>query len=82
MKYFSRLFSVTAISITDSHISCIKGKISPALTNELRSFFSGLDHADAEIWIDGSGKVSFSGEIPTRYHQRLRNLLIGVHPPS
>ena len=79
MKWFSRLFSVTAIEITDSHVFCRKGKITPELANDLRSFFLGLDHAKAEIWINGAGKISFSSEIPTRYHQRLRNLIAGVH---
>ncbi|MDB4544788.1 hypothetical protein N9Z83_02480 [Akkermansiaceae bacterium] len=82
MKWFSRLLSVTAIAITDSHVTCKKGTITPQLTNDLRSFFSGLDHTNAEIWIDGAGKVSFSSEIPVRYHQRLRNILIGVHRSS
>ncbi len=82
MKWFSRLLSVTVISITGSNITCKKGKITPSLIGELQDIFIGLSISWAEIWIDGAGKVSFSIEIPSRYHQRLRNLLIGVHPTS
>ena len=82
MKWFSRLLSVTVISITGSKITCKKGKITPSLIGELQDIFSDLSISWAEIWIDGAGKVSFSIEIPSRYHQRLRNLLIGVHPTS
>ena len=82
MKWFSRLFSVTVISITGSNITCKKGKITPGLIGDLQEIFSDLSISRAEIWIDGAGKVSFSTEIHSRYHQRLRNLLIGVHSPS
>lgn len=82
MKIFSRLLSVITISIDGSHITCKKGKIHPETANDLRSFFSGLKLSKAEIWIDGSRKVTFSDEIPVKYHQKLRNLLIGVHAPS
>ena len=82
MKWFSRLLSVTVISITGPNITCKKGKITPSLIGELQDIFSDLSISWAEIWIDGAGKVSFSIEIPSRYHQRLRNLLIGVHPTS
>ena len=82
MKWFSRLLSVTVISITGSNITCKKGKITPSLIGELQDIFSDLSISWAEIWIDGAGKVSFSIEIPSRYHQRLRNLLIGVPPTS
>ena len=82
MKWFSRLLSVTVISITGSNITCKKGKITPSLIGELQDIFSDLSISWAEIWIDGAGKVSFSIEIPSRYHQRLRNLLIGAHPTS
>ena len=82
MKWFSRLFSVTVISITGSNITCKKGKITPGLIGDLQEIFSDLSISRAEIWIDGAGKVSFSTEIPSRYHQRLRNLLIGVYSSS
>ncbi|MCH1508476.1 MAG: DUF3634 family protein [Akkermansiaceae bacterium] len=82
MKWFSRLLSVTVISITGSNITCKKGKITPSLIGEIQDIFSDLSISWAEIWIDGAGKVSFSIEIPSRYHQRLRNLLIGAHPTS
>lgn len=82
MKWFSRLLSVTVISITISNITCRKGKITPGLIGDLKEIFPGLSISGAEIWTDGAGKVSFPTEIPSRYHQRLRNLLIDVHPPS
>ena len=82
MKWFSRLLSVTAISINGSHITCKKGKITPGLKKDLHDLFSDMNISKAEIWLDGSGKISFSREIPPRYHQRFRNLLIGVHLSS
>lgn len=82
MKWFSRLFSNIAISIDSSEITCKKGKITPGLATDLRALASDLDLSKAEVWIDGTGKISFSREIPARYHQRFRNLLAGVHRPS
>jgi hypothetical protein len=82
MKWFSRLFSVTVISITGSNITCKKGKITRGLIGDLQDILSDLSISRGEIWINGAGKVSFSTEIPFLCHQRLRNLLIGVHPPS
>lgn len=42
MKWFSRLLSVTVISITGSNITCKKGKITPSLIGELQDIFSDL----------------------------------------
>ena len=82
MKWFSRLLPVTVISITGSNITCRKGKIIPSIIGDLKDIFRGLSISGSEIWVDGVGKVSFSTEIPSRYHQRLRDLNIDVHPPS
>jgi hypothetical protein len=59
MKWFSRLFSVTVISITGSNITCKKGKITRGLIGDLQDILSDLSISRGEIWINGAEKSLF-----------------------
>ncbi|MFM7180699.1 MAG: DUF3634 family protein [Verrucomicrobiales bacterium] len=73
MKFFSRMFSEYAIQIHGASASCVKGKIAGSVLRDIHSIASANGVLEGEIWIDKIGRVTFSNEIPSAIHQRLRN---------
>lgn len=75
MKLFSRLFADVAIQISGGSVKVLKGKLTPNRVRELKLLCDDLSLRRGEIWIDKVRKVSFSGEIDEKYHQRFRNVI-------
>ncbi len=77
MKMFSRFFADGAIRVSDGRAKRLKGKLNPKALREVSLLCSDLSLTRGEIWIDKVGKVTFSGEIDQKFHQRFRNVLCG-----
>ena len=77
MKIFSRFFADTAIRFSDGKAKRLKGKLNPKVMREISLLCSDISLTQGEIWIDKVGKVTFSGEIDERFHQRFRNVICG-----
>jgi len=75
MKMLSRLFSCQAIKVSNGDARIVKGGQNWRLANEIGSFCKQAKINHGEIWIKGNGRSSFSGEIPKKYHQKLRNII-------
>jgi hypothetical protein len=75
MKFISRLFAQSAIQIRGGIADCVKGKITKRLLDDISCVVKESNIEQGEIWIDQSGKVGFSGDIPEMFHQRLRNVI-------
>lgn len=75
MKIFSRYFADAAIRVFDGRAKCLKGKLNPKVLREVSLLCSDLSLTQGEIWIDKVGKITFSGEIDEKFHQRFRNVL-------
>ncbi|MCP5537319.1 MAG: DUF3634 family protein [Akkermansiaceae bacterium] len=80
MKMISRLFSNQAISVRDGQARALKGKVTNKLLNDVASLCRQHEIVECEIWIDNSGMLSFSHEIPEELYQRFRNTIsINMH---
>lgn len=75
MNFIFRIFAESAIQIRYGRARCLKGTIMRRPLGEIASLASELGVENGEIWIDSTGKASFSREFPKEYHQRLRNVL-------
>ena len=75
MKFLARFFAETAIQIRGGSARCAKGKMMSRLLSDIASLANDAGVTNGEIWIDQKGKVSFSHEIPSEYHQRMRNVI-------
>ncbi len=77
MKIFSRFFADAAILVSEGRAKRLKGKLNPKVMREISLLCSDISLTQGEIWIDKVGKVTFSGEIDERFHQRFRNVICG-----
>ena len=75
MNFLSRLLSVTAITFEHGRCQVVRGKVERHRLEALGACLAEAGVACCEIWIAGDGKVTFSREIGTLLHQRLRNIL-------
>lgn len=75
MKFISRLFAESAIRIRGGTAHQAKGRLMSGLLRDLSSLSAEAGIAEGEIWIDPTGKVTFSNEIPEEIHQRIRNVI-------
>ena len=75
MHFLSRLFSNTAISFETGRYVAVRGKVSGPILRDLAGCLEDAWISKGEIWLAGNGRVSFSRNIPTEIHQRLRNIL-------
>jgi len=75
MKFISRLFSKSAIQIRGGTAHWAKGQLMNRLLKDISFLTAEAEIAEGEIWIDQTGKVTFSKEIPTEIHQRIRNVI-------
>ena len=64
-----------AIEVVDGRATLKKGKLSMSLLADVTELMRREGVRKAEIWINASGAISFSAEIPSSLHQRLRNIL-------
>ncbi|MBB5351438.1 hypothetical protein HNR46_001674 [Haloferula luteola] len=76
MKFLSRLFSETAIEIRSGQAILRKGKHHAGMLSDITSMAREHDLSRGEIWIESTGKIHFSHEIPKDLHQRFRNTLV------
>ncbi|MES2982638.1 MAG: hypothetical protein V4727_10020 [Verrucomicrobiota bacterium] len=76
MKFLSRLLSSQAICIKKGKAISLKGKHTNRHLSEIASLCEENGVYEAEIWLSGNRKITFSSEIPEKIHQRLRNLII------
>lgn len=75
MKFFSRFFAYSAIRISGADVFVVKGKHTNRLLFAISSLCKDCEIDEGEIWFNSVGRVSFSKEIPERFHQRLRNVI-------
>lgn len=76
MKWISRALSALAIEIGPGFTRCLKGKMPSHVLTDLSMLLSQNGISAGEIWLDGTGRIRFSREIPTHLHQRLRNIIV------
>lgn len=76
MKWFSRMLSVSAISVAEGRCVLLKGKLERRLLSDLAGELACSRGIRGEIWINGDGRIRFSDGIPPELHQRLRNILM------
>jgi hypothetical protein len=74
MKIISRLLSSHAIRICDGRAEVIKGKLEGRLVRDVASLCSQVGVRQCELWVDGSGRVTFSREVPNEHYQKFRNI--------
>ena len=75
MKLVSRLLSNRAIRISGGRAEVIKGKIDGRLVREITSLCAEIGLEKCEMWIDGTGRMIFSRDVPSQHHQKFRNVL-------
>lgn len=75
MKFFSRLSADTVLQISAGELKLLKGRLSARKLGELKLLVSDLSLSRGGVWLNKKGKVTFSGEIAEKYHQRFRNVL-------
>ena len=75
MKLVSRLLSHRAIRVSGGRAEAVKGKLDGRLIREITSLCAEIGLLKCELWISGTGGVSFSREVPSQHHQKFRNVL-------
>ncbi|MFK7910548.1 MAG: DUF3634 family protein [Akkermansiaceae bacterium] len=76
MRFLHRWLAVLAISLNESRALCVKGKVTHKTLSEINNIANTANITKGEIWLNGNGKVRFSGEIPQSLHQKLRNCMV------
>lgn len=75
MKILSRLLAESVIQIRAGSAHGLKGKLVAGLLADIAAVAKEAGLAAGEIWIEASGKIRFSREIPEALHQRFRNVI-------
>ena len=78
-----------AILVRGEEVHALKGKLTKSCLADVRAIVKEGQVRNGEIWfvLGAKPRILFSGGIPDRLHQRLRNTLLGTHvrstaPPS
>jgi hypothetical protein len=76
VNFVARLLSTRTIRIDGGVARTTKGKCTRKTLHEIERVFRDIHLSQGEIWVAGDGHASFSSEIPEKYHQRFRNIIV------
>jgi hypothetical protein len=77
MKWFRRICSASYITLHRGTVTHSSGKLQQWQLSSIAEILNAADVSQAEIWISTTGTSTFSPQIPSHLHQRLRNIIAG-----